>query len=228
MPLTPFLIALYIFAGICALVAIGHGAGARRRWHNRRRLAAFHRGLWCVIFVLLAAIGLLAASALLGYRRLTAEALVARLDTRALGPQRYAVRIVFPDGAGRNVELNGDQWQLDAHVIKWDARAVMLGAPSLYRLDRLSGRYRDATVESTAIKSVVDFSTDRALGALDIWNLKQRFPHWLPWIDADYGSAAYLPLVDGGAFTVTLAPLGGLIARPADAATADRIERAGW
>ena len=28
----------------------------------------------------------------------------------------------------------------------------------------------------------------------DLWTLKRRFPHWLPWIDADYGSAAYLPL----------------------------------
>jgi hypothetical protein len=30
--------------------------------------------------------------------------------------------------------------------------------------------------------------------------VKQQFPQWLPWVDADYGSAAYLPLVDGGRF----------------------------
>lgn len=228
MSLTPFLVALYVFAGFCALVAAGHGASARRRWRERRRFAAGNRGLWCLVFVLLAAIGLITASALLGYRRLTAEALVARLDTRRLGPQHYAVGIEFPDGSRRRVELNGDQWQLDARVIRWDARAVVLGAPALYRLDRLSGRYRDAAIESTATKSVVDFSSDRPLAALDAWRLKQRFPQWLPWIDADYGSAAYLPLVDGGAFAVTLAPTGGLIARAADHATADKLRQAGW
>ncbi|MGA9342132.1 MAG: hypothetical protein WBV61_07335 [Rhodanobacteraceae bacterium] len=228
MPLTPFLIGLYIFAGCCALVAIGHGAGARRRWRDRRHVAACNRGLWCLIFVLLAVIGLFAATALLGYRSLTTEALVARLETYKLGPQHFAVRIAFPDGSARHVELDGDQWQLDARVIKWNTSAIVLGAPPLYRLDRLSGRYRDAATESTAVKRVIDFSSDRPLDALDAWRLKQRFPSWIPWIDADYGSAAYLPLIDGGAFKVTLAPAGGLIARPADAATADKLKQAAW
>jgi hypothetical protein len=45
----------------------------------------------------------------------------------------------------------------------------------------------------------------------------------VPWVDADYGSGAYLPLVDGGRFNVTLAAAGGLVARPADAETAGKI-----
>ena len=36
-------------------------------------------------------------------------------------------------------------------------------------------------------------------------------------------SAAYLPLVDGGRYVVTLAAAGGLVARPADDATARKI-----
>src|SRR5262249_623956 len=55
-----------------------------------------------------------------------------------------------------------------------------------------------------------------------------QFPRWLPWIDADYGSAAYLPLVDGGKYTATLSAAGGLIARPADAATAEKLQASGW
>jgi hypothetical protein len=228
MPLTPILIGLYIFAGFCALVAIGHGAGSRRRWRERRRFAACNRGLWCLVFLLLALAGFLGASALLGYRRLTAEALVAHIDTRAIGPQRYAVRIAFPDGSRRDVRLDADQWQLDARVIKWQPRAVLLGAPTLYRLDRLSGRYADAEQAATTVPTVIDLSAGRPLGMLDAWQIEQRFPRWLPWIDADYGSAAYLPLVDGGSFTVTLAAAGGLVARPADAATAAKLQQASW
>ncbi|HJT99107.1 MAG TPA: hypothetical protein VJ696_12400 [Rhodanobacteraceae bacterium] len=220
MPLTAFLIGLYGFAIICALIAIGHGAGARRHWRARRRFRAGHRALWSLVFVLLACIGLVGGTALLGYRRLTSEALVATLDTRQLGPQRFAVGIELPDGTRKDAELAGDEWQLDARVIKWDVRAVVLGAPPLYRLDRVSGRYRDAEQEASAPKSVVVLSHPTRL---DLWQIKREFPAWLSWVDADYGSGAYLPLVDGGRFNATLAAAGGLIARPADATTAQKL-----
>jgi hypothetical protein len=225
MPLTPFLIGLYGFAVLCALIAIGHAAGARRHWRSRRRFAACHRSLWSLVFVLLALIGAIGGTALLGYRRLAAESLVASLETRQLAPQRYAVAIDLPDGTRRSAEIAGDEWQLDARVIKWDVRAVVLGAPPLYRLDRLSGRYRDAAREAEAPKSVVVLSSP---GSLDLWQLKQSFPRWLPWVDADYGSGAYLPLIDGGRFNVTLAAAGGLVARPADAPTAQKLQTASW
>jgi hypothetical protein len=225
MPLTPFLYGLYGFAILCALIALGHAAGARRHWRSRRRFAACHRSLWSLVFVLLALIGALGGTALLGYRRLASEALVAELDTRQLAPQRYAVDIALPDGTRRSAEIAGDEWQLDARVIKWDVRAVVLGAPALYRLDRVSGRYRDATQEASAPKSVVVLSNP---GRLDLWQMKQRFPTWLPWVDADYGSGAYLPLVDGGRFSVTLAAAGGLVARPADEPTAEKLRASNW
>lgn len=225
MSLTPFLIALFGFAALCALIALGHGAGARRHWRSRRRFAAWHRGLWSLVFLLLAVIGALCGTALLGYRRLASEQLVARLETRKLAPQRYAVDVELPDGSRYTTELAGDEWQLDARVIKWDVRAVVLGAEPLYRLDRISGRYRDASEEASAPKSVAVLSPPTRL---DLFQLKKQFPEWLRWIDADYGSAAYLPLVDGGRFNVTLAAAGGLVARPADEATSEKMRAANW
>ena len=224
MPLTPILIALYIFAGLCALFGLANAAGARRRWRGRRRFAACHSSLWSVVFVLLAVLGGFAATALLGYRRLTTETTVASLSARQLGEQRFDVRIEYPDGTRRHVELAGDQWQLDARVVKWQPAAVMLGAPALYRLDRLSGRYADAAQESERARSVVALGDDNPFDLLDV---RRRFPQWLGWIDADYGSGAYLPLVDGGMYRVSLAPAGGLVARP-DAETARKLNAAGW
>ena len=225
MPLTTVLIVFYAFAAVCALVAIGHGAGARRHWRARHRLRATHRGLWSLIFVLLALLGVLGGTMLLGFRRLASESLVAQLQTRQLAPQRFAVDIELPDGSRTSAELAGDEWQLDARVIKWDVRAVVLGAPPLYRLDRVSGRFRDATQEAAAPKSVIALSPP---SQLDLWQMKQRFPRWLPWIDADYGSGAYMPLVDGGHFTVALAAAGGLVARPADDVTAEKLRATSW
>jgi hypothetical protein len=223
--MTPVLIVLYGFAALCLLLALAHAAAARRRWRARRRFAAGHRGLWSLVCALLGALGALAATALLGWHRLTAEAPVAEIRTRLLAPGRYDVIIGTPDGTRRAVELAGDEWQLDARVIKWDPRAVMLGAPPLYRLDRISGRYREVAREAAAPRSVASLAPTTAL---DLWRLKREFPDWLPWIDADYGSAAYLPLVDGGRFEVTLAAAGGLVARPADAATEALLRGSGW
>jgi hypothetical protein len=224
MSLTPFLVVLFGAAVLCLLFASGHGARAHRHWRERRRVAATFRLLWCLVFLGFALLGSLAGIVLLGYRRLAAEAEVARIEAHALAAQRYAVDIRTPDGESRRVEIGGDDWQLDARVIKWTPRAVVLGAPPLYRIERIGGRYRDIAQERSTMRSVVALD-DSALP--DLWTLKRRFPQWLPWIDADYGSAAYLPLVDGGSYVVTLAAAGGLVARPADEATARRIAETG-
>lgn len=220
MPLTPILIGLFIFAGFCALFSLTNGVGARRRWRERHRFAAGYRGLWSVVFLLLALLGAFSASALLGYRRLTAETILADIQSRQIAPQRYAVRVDFPDGSHRDLDISGDQWQLDARVIKWRSTAVMMGAPALYQLDRISGRYIDATQEAERPRTVIDLAMTNPFDLLD---LQRRFPKWLPFVDADYGSAAYLLLVDGGRYRVTLSPGGGLVARPLDRATAQKL-----
>jgi hypothetical protein len=221
-----FLIPL-LFAGAvaAALIALSQGFAVRRHWRARRRLACAHRGAWFLVFVLLTVLFAGSGLALRGYGLLSAEAAVATVHARQLGPQWFGVRVDFPDGTHRSADLRGDEWQLDARVIKWAPRAVALGAKPLFRVDRLSGRYRDAAQAQATLPSVAALNAD---SAVDLWQLKQRFPRWLPWLDADYGSAAFLPLVDGGNYSVTISPLGGLVARPADAATADKLKALGW
>ena len=142
-----------------------------------------------LVFLLLALLAGGSGLALRGYRLLTQETAVATISARQIAPQEFAVRAEFPDGSHTGGALHGDEWQLDARVIKWQPTAVTLGAHPLYRVDRLSGRYRDATQAQSAAPSLIALGSD---SVVDLWQLKQRFPRWLPWIDADYGSAAYL------------------------------------
>ena len=125
MALTPFLIVLYGFAVLCALIALGHGAGARRHWRARRRFRAGTRALWSLVFVLLALLGAVGGTALLGFRRLASEALVADIDTRQLGPQRFAIDIALPDdepsGIG-DVLDKLEQYDASTALDDWDAR----------------------------------------------------------------------------------------------------------
>jgi len=210
---------------VTLLWSVVHARACLRHARARRPLRATHRFAWMLVFLLLAALSGGGAVTLRGYRLLTHEVQVATISARQLAPQQFAVRADFPDGTHANGSLRGDEWQLDARVIKWKERAVMLGAEPLYRVDRLSGRYRDAAQAQANTASLIDLGGD---SVIDLWQLKRRFPQWLPWIDTEYGSAAYLPLLDGSSFVVNLSPLGGLVARPADSATAAKLKAAGW
>lgn len=221
----PLIFFLFALSVLLLLIAFGHLLAVHRHWRARRHVHAVHRGMWTAVFLLAAAIAAGLALAIRSYRLLSAEAPVATLAARQLGPQQFSVRIDLPDGTHQSAELRGDEWQLDAHVIKWTPRAVALGAQPLFRVDRLSGRYRDTAQAQATLPSAIALDAD---SVVDLWQLKQHFPRWLPWIDADYGSAAFLPLVDGGSYSVTISPLGGLIARPADAATTEKLKAIGW
>jgi len=218
-------IAFLVLGGILLLTAFRHLFVARRHWRARRHVAATLRAAWMLVFVALATIALGLGLALRGYRLMMAEEPIVNLSARQTAPQQFALRLDFPDGSHQSAALHGDEWQLDARVIKWTPRAIELGARPLYRVDRLSGRFRDAAQAAGTTPSIVDLGGE---SMLDLWQLKRQFPQWLPWIDADYGSAAYLPLVDGASYRVSLSPVGGLIARPADQASADKIKAAGW
>ena len=220
--LVPILIAVGV---IFFLLSFTHLFAARRHWRARRHFASMHRLAWLLVFLLVAVLSVGLGVSLRGYRLLTQEEHVATITSRQLGPQQFAVRVDFPDGTHQSADLRGDEWQLDARVLKWTPRAVELGAKPAYRLDRLSGRYHDATQAQTTSPSVVALGSE---SAFDLWKIKKEFPQYLAMVDADYGSGAFLPLVNDGRYDASLTPLGGLIARPADTATADKIKASGW
>jgi hypothetical protein len=47
---------------------------------------------------------------------------------------------------------------------------------------------------------------------LDLWGLAEAHERWLPFVDAVYGSATYMPMRDGDAYVVSLTQ-SGLVAR---------------
>lgn len=224
LPVDPTVL-LFAFAAVFALLALRQGVLGRRCWRQRRRANAGVRLLLLAVALLLALVLAGLGTGLRGYGRLLADAPVAELSVRQLGPQRFAVRLVRANGAEDSFAVAGDQWQLDARVIRWSVPALLAGLPPLFRLERLSGRYEDLDQEREAERSV--HALDRRAFP-DLWTLKRQHPGWLPFVDADYGSAAYLPLLDGARYTITLNARGGLVARPADSDTARLLQQAGW
>jgi len=163
--------------------------------------------LLCAIGVLLIAIIINVAS----YGRLTYEEPIAELTFRQLAPQKYLATVTFlKENRQQEFEINGDEWQLDAKVLKWHGYANLMGFNAHYKLHRLAGRY--ASVEQSNSKPATTHELNADPG-LDVWQLVRRYPQLLPLIDAYYGSAVFLPMRDQAQFKVFMTQ-NGLIARP--------------
>lgn len=184
-------------------------AGLRRCW-RRRIITGSLQGLSGALLITAAA----AFFALLGnfytYNRLTAEQDLAQLHFSALGPQHYQATLRYPSGEQQQFAIRGDEWQLDARILKWEGYATLVGFDTVYRLDRFSGRYSDLTQEREDPRSVYDLTEEPRF---DLWRMAKEYNEWLPWVDTLYGSAAYLPMADGADFQVSLTT-SGLVARP--------------
>lgn len=144
------------------------------------------------------------------YRALTAEHEVADLRFEQIADDQFFAILERPDQSAQRYLLSGDDWQLDARLVTWSPWLQLLGTAPIYRLDRLSGRYRDIVEARTTPQTAWELSPDPGV---DIWHLARDGGDWLPGVDAAYGSAVYLPMAHGAHYRVTLSAR-GLVARP--------------
>jgi hypothetical protein len=174
-----------------------------------------------IVLAVVAGAGLVAAN-LFTYARLTHEQEAARVTTRQLGERQFAVRVQPTHRPARDFNLRGDEWQIDARVLKWRAIGNLVGFDTVYRLERLSGRYGDIASERSAPRTVYELADDPGV---DFWTLTRRYQRYLPLADALYGSATYVPMAEGAEYRVTVSA-SGLVVRPAN----DAAQRAvgGW
>lgn len=145
------------------------------------------------------------------YHRLTYEQELARVEVEQLSNQVFEVTInlIAEPHYTQTFELKGDEWQIDAQVLKWKGWAQLLGFNALYRLDRISGRYSDIEQARENLPTVY---TVKQNDGIDIWGYAQEHPNKLPFVDASYGSATYLPMRDGEVYSLSLSQT-GLLAR---------------
>jgi hypothetical protein len=215
MPMTMMLVLAVVFL----LITLVQLVALRQRLHSGRRLAASWRALLCLVCFMLTLLLAGTGFALRGYRLLSEETPVVDIDAHILSPQRWALTLSWPDGSTQQMQLSGDDWRVEAIVLKWKLPALLAGVPPLYRLDRLSGRYDDPAQEMSAPRTVVSFGQG---DAFDLFTLRKQYPQWLPEVDTIYGSGAFLPLIDQGHYSISLMRTGALVARP-DEATQQKI-----
>jgi hypothetical protein len=207
------LIVVFALTGILFLIA------AVRRLRRRRVLGGAMRGATGLVLILLSACAALIAANLRTYQRLTSEQPAAELQFTRTAEREFNAILTFPRGERANFALRGDEWQVDARVLKWHALANMVGFDTAYRLERIGGRYTRVEDERTQLRTVYSLNPPQRI---DPWDLVHRYHSWIPWIDALYGSATYLPMADGALFEIKVSQ-SGLVARPLNEAARDAI-----
>ncbi|WP_317928730.1 DUF4006 family protein [Halioxenophilus sp. WMMB6] len=206
------------------LVAIGVLIGffAAKVLFRHGWITGWLRGMGGILLLFCAVVFALSALDFFSYKAIVAEKAVATLEFTRKGEQVFRTKMITTDGKEYYFDMHGDQWQLDARIIKWPDTLAAMGVKPAYRLERLSGRYYSWEKELNEPRSV--YPLDENYYGLDIWKWSQKLNLSDIGIDATYGSATYLPMADGALYEVALTRT-GLIARPFNKVAEDAINR---
>jgi hypothetical protein len=180
-----------------------------------RRLRVLSGTMYFLVGALVVLLGVaagLVAASLHTYQRLTHEQVAAKVSVRQLGARHFALTLEPTAAPPRHFELRGDEWQIDARVLKWRGIGNLAGFDTVYRLERLSGRYADLPSEKSSPRTVYALAREEGF---DLWPAVRAYQAYLPFADALYGSAAYVPLAENAAYTVSVSQT-GLLVRPAN------------
>lgn len=164
------------------------------------------------LLVLLLLAGSLFSAWIYTYNRLTAETLIAKISFDRIGKQVYKANLARGDlCAVEAYTIYGDQWRIDAEFLKWKYWANLLGLDSLYRLDRIEGRYQNIEDHNNKPKHAFELGSKTALDIVGIAKALGRFNFLL---DAAYGSSTYKDIETDNIFKVYKTQI-GIITRTA-------------
>lgn len=201
-------IAITFLIALIALLLVFWGG---RVLINGSWLLGFIRGTVGLLLLGAALLIVLVAADVYSYRNLAEEHSVGTVSFKKIGEQHFEAKFADEDGLAQHFELQGDQWQLDARLLKWNGPLARWGIQPAYRLDRLSGRYLTLQDERSKQRTVHELAGSNY--GVDVWQALREFNNKLPLVDAVYGSATFLPMEDGAVYDVRISH-SGLLARP--------------
>ena len=150
-----------------AMVYISFRVLANKGW-----ILGWLRGMWGILLIAVGVTMGLSAFDLFSYKQIVSEQSVATISFEQLGTQRFNAIVVDSEGAELRYELAGDQWQMDARLIKWPNAMAAMGIKPGYRLDRISGRYYSLEKERNAERTVYSLNESKlGQGELTLINL---------------------------------------------------------
>ena len=145
-----------------------------------------------------------------GYQALTKEEKVARVVISPAQEQTFQARLIFLDGSEQVFSLKGDEFVIDAYVLKWKAWTNLLGLHTAYRLDRITGRYQSIEDEKSKPRSVFAITNK---GGKGIGEWREEFSALSFLLDVEHGSASFASANESKSYELAVTT-SGLLLRP--------------
>jgi hypothetical protein len=198
----------FVVAVILLVAAIVLAVLAVRAFRGRRWIGSLGTAGTGSLFLSLAALAATLGVSTQGYRALTLEEVAATVTTSPTGPTEFRALVEFPDGRDTTFVVSGDQFMVDAHILKWHPIANLLGVHTQYELDRLSGRYIEIEDELTAPRTVHSLKSEKAA---DLFHLARRYTLLALLVDTEYGSATFIHASRPARFEIRVSTTGLLV-----------------
>src|ERR1700721_3998913 len=112
---------------VVALVAVLLLFAAVRRLRRGKVLGGMLGGGAALVLILLGVCAALMAANLRTYQRLSFEQAAGELQFARTGEREFNAVLTYPSGETASFALRGDEWQVDARVLKWHAFANNVG-----------------------------------------------------------------------------------------------------
>jgi hypothetical protein len=197
-----FLIAGLVLSGLGLLaLAVSLNTFLSSRLKKSRMLLArrnrmsvgtlFFRLLLSLVLLFFALSVFLTGAVLRTYTAFARQDLVGRLECLQTNPAaKLLVVRLAPVVRGRELPaqtftLPGEQWEINARILKWTPQANLLGLHTAYRLNLIKGVYLDASGENQGPHQAYALSP----GQDWVWSFLTRYGKYLPFVEAVYGNA---------------------------------------
>ena len=158
------------------------------------------------------------------FHAFTGETFIARVTARKLSPQEFELTYAPAPAAGwgrpgptmgggaavvRRIRLRGDQWSVSGGIVKWHPWLTSLGLSTYHKPIWVSGQFSRLEQQRTTVPTVYALEPDGDR----LWDLLYTLDPYLPFIDAVYGSSAYVYVEPGVIQEIFVTSAGYLIRR---------------
>ncbi|MBI4598102.1 MAG: hypothetical protein HY737_06880 [Candidatus Omnitrophica bacterium] len=174
-------------------------------------LRAIQRALVTTVIIVILLLAAALFAALHALQAFSSETLVGTVTTQPLSAEAFDLTYV-PAASPlqrHTARLHGDQWVISGGIVKWHPWLTALGVPSYHRPRLISGQFSDPATQRARFPTVYELTPN----ADWVWELLYWIKPLLPFIEAVYGSSAYVYVEPGITQSVYVTPSGYLINR---------------
>jgi hypothetical protein len=137
---------------------------------------------------------------MLSFKTVQPSTAIAEISVSKTSRQRFEISIKGPSVNQSNIDVLGDQAEFKIQMLLWSGPAIDAGLKTAYRFESVQGRFLTLEQEKS-----IDQSPHllKPMPFIQFWRFLNQYP-LIPFVEAKYAEAIYVPLANGAIFELVL------------------------